>query len=328
MQVAGKLNKWSEVTEEKRCLALLRLRMGEVIFNQGAVAVADKDFKTAVRLLEDVLQFGVEEVKALLESLSWGPWEDINLTESLSSDLRVLEADSRQHRQLAEALQQLANGDTELASTLGTHENLQLDLVFAVEDKFKYALGLARGVDIEIVCMANTKLAKLYLKVYTDGIHRTKARETLNDVMNFSEVIGRNLYQTDWYKEAAIMLRELQEQEQAKEDSEWQNRRKVALVQLTEELKKLAEFSKKNDRGLVKALFDTFPPEHRADESWRNLLPDDKEDGEIGWKNLFRKLVVIYHPDRVDKAKLGEKYHVLCEEITAELNRRYSQYKS
>ena len=101
MQVAGKLNKWSEVTEEKRCLALLRLRMGEVIFNQGAVAVADKDFKTAVRLLEDVLQFGVEEVKALLESLSWGPWEDINLTESLSSDLRVLEADSRQHAQAA-----------------------------------------------------------------------------------------------------------------------------------------------------------------------------------------------------------------------------------
>ena len=324
MQVAGKLNKWSEVTEEKRCLALLRLRMGEVIFNQGAVAVADKDFKTAVRLLEDVRQFGVEDVKALLKSLSWGP-----LTENISSDLRVLEADSVQHRQLAEALQQLANGDTELASTLATHENLQLDLVFAVEDKFKYALGLARGVDIEIVCMANTKLAKLYLKVYTDGIHRTKARETLNDVMNFSEVIGRNLYETDWYKEAATMLRELQEQEQAKEDSEWQNRRKAALEQLTEELKKLAEFSKKNDRGLVEALFDTFPPEHRADESWRNLLPDkDKEDGEIGWKNLFRKLVVIYHPDRVDKAKLGEKYHVICEEITAELNRRYSQYKS
>ena len=122
------------------------------------------------------------------------------------------------------------------------------------------------------------------------------------------------------------MLRELQEQEQAKEDSEWQNRRKVALEQLTEELKKLAEFSKKNDRGLVKALFDTFPPEHRADESWRNLLPE--EDSEVGWKNLFRKLVVIYHPDRVDKEKLGEKYYVLCEEITAELNRRYSQYKS
>ena len=104
------------------------------------------------------------------------------------------------------------------------------------------------------------------------------------------------------------MLRELQEQEQAKEDSEWQNRRKVSLAQLTEELKKLVEFSEKNDRGFVKALFETFPPKHRADESWRDLLADDKEeDEEIGWKNLFRKLVVIYHPDRVDKAKLGEK---------------------
>ena len=89
----------------------------------------------------------------------------------------------------------------------------------------------------------------------------------------------------------------------------------------------LAEFSKKDDRGLVKALFETFPPKHRTEESWRNLLPEEKEDGDIGWKNLFKKLVVIYHPDRVDKAKLGEKYHVLCEEITSELNKRYSKYK-
>ena len=83
--------------------------------------------------------------------------------------------------------------------------------VFGVEDKYKYALSLARGGDVEIVCLTYTKLARLYLKVYTDGIHRTKARETLNDVMNYSKVIGRNLYQTDWYREAASMLREVQE---------------------------------------------------------------------------------------------------------------------
>ena len=67
--------------------------------------------------------------------------------------------------------------------------------------------------------------------------------------MNFSQVIGRNLYESDWYKEAATMLKELQEKEQAKEDNEWQNRRKVALGKLTKELELLTEFGKKNNRG-------------------------------------------------------------------------------
>ena len=263
----------------------------------------------------------MEEVKALMVR------EDKNDNETLFNDLSLLEADSRLNRQLAEALQVVTNGDAELAYTLANHENLQLDLIFGVEDKYKYALSLARGEDVEIVCLTYTKLARLYLKVYKDGIHRTKARETLNDVMNYSKEIGRNLYQTDWYREAASMLREMQEAEQAKEDNEWKNRRKAALGKLSKELKLLAEFCKKNDRGLVNALFATFPPKHRADEGWRQLVPEDLGDEDIVWKNVSKKMVIIYHPDRVDKAKLGEKYHVLCEEITTELNRRYSQYK-
>ena len=186
--------------------------------------------------------------------------------------------------------------------------------------------SLARGEDVEIVCLIFTKLARLYLKVFTAGIHRRKAREKLNDVMNYSKEISRNLYQSDWYREAATMLKELQAADQAKEDNEWQNRRKAALGKLTKEVKQLAEFSKKNNRGFVEALFATFPPKHRADEEWRKILPEDLEEDDDGWKNVFRKLVIVYHPDRVDKNKRGEKYHVLCEEITSELSRKYSRY--
>ena len=160
------------------------------MFNQAAVAVADKDFKTAIKLLEDVCQFGVEEVKALLGSLHWMPWDNIDenesahdkserldKNESFFSDLRVLEADCRRNKQLAEALQKMFNGDKDLKLALANHENFQVDLIFQVEDLYKYALLLAKGEDVEIVCMANTKLAKLYLKVYTDGIHRTGVNE-------------------------------------------------------------------------------------------------------------------------------------------------------
>ena len=320
LQVASELNRWSKVAAERRCLALLRLRVGELVFIQAAVALADKDFKMAIKLLEEVRQFGVEEVKALMVR------EDEAENKVLFQDLNVLEADLRLNRQLAEALQFVSSGDTLLISSLANYEKLHMDLVFAVEDKYKYALSLARGEDVEIVCLIFTKLARLYLKVFTDGIHRRKAREKLNDVMNYSKEISRNLYQSDWYREAATMLKELQAADQAKEDNEWQNRRKAALGKLTKEVKQLAEFSKKNNRGFVEALFATFPPKHRADEEWRKILPEDLEEDDDGWKNVFRKLVIVYHPDRVDKDKQGEKYHVLCEEITSELSRKYSRY--
>ena len=39
------------------------------------------------------------------------------------------------------------------------------------------------------------------------------------------------------------------------------------------------------------------------------------------------RLVTIYHPDKLDKEVHGEKYHVLCEQITMELTRRYTNLK-
>ena len=323
-KLATELNRWSQVEEERICLGQLRLMLGDMVFLQATIAVAEKDFKVAIQLLEEVSQFGVEEAKALLggdsaEALYPG-------AEEMQSDLAVLEASARTNRQLAGALQYLSIGDKQLAKAIDGYEELHLDLIFDVEDQYKFALNLAKGEDVEIVCMVQTKIAKLYLKVYTDGIHKTKAREILTEVMNFAGIIGRNMYEADWYKEATQLLSDLHKAAQTKEDSEWKNKRKVVLESLAPDLKQLEEFAKKDERGLVEALFATFPPKHQPTDNWRQLLPKEG-DPESGWKSVFRKLVIIYHPDRVGKEKYGDKYHVLCEEITAELNRRYSCYK-
>ena len=39
------------------------------------------------------------------------------------------------------------------------------------------------------------------------------------------------------------------------------------------------------------------------------------------------KLVTIYHSDKVDIGEHGEKYKVLCEQITMELTKRYNILK-
>lgn len=74
---------------------------------------------------------------------------------------------------------------------------------------------------------------------------------------------NRNLYTTDWYRDASVLLKELQEETQEKEDKEWQSRRKVALDQLGEELAQLEEFATGSHKQLVENLFQTFPPKHR-----------------------------------------------------------------
>ena len=116
-KLAKVLNRWSQVEEERICLGQLRLMLGDMVFLQATIAVAEKDFKVAIQLLEEVSQFGVEEAKALLgresaEAVYPGAAE-------LQADLAVLEASARTNRQLAGALQHLSIGDKQLAKVIG-----------------------------------------------------------------------------------------------------------------------------------------------------------------------------------------------------------------
>ena len=39
------------------------------------------------------------------------------------------------------------------------------------------------------------------------------------------------------------------------------------------------------------------------------------------------RLITVYHPDKLDKEVHGEKYQVLCEQITMELTKRLTSLK-
>ena len=67
-------------------------------------------------------------------------------------------------------------------------------------------------------------------------------------------------------------------------------------------------------------------PAVRPDDSWRRLLPEGG-DPEGGWKKTMTRLVTVYHPDKLDKEVHGEKYYVLCEQITMELTKRLASLK-
>ena len=99
-------------------------------------------------------------------------------------------------------------------------------------------------------------------------------------------------------------------------------KRDVEEEKLEEQSKQLEVLAKKDCRGFVEELLKTFPPVHQPSGKWENL-----EVKEIKMENVLRKVISMYHPDKVDKVKHGEKYYVLCERITAQLNVKYLKYK-
>ena len=145
-------------------------------------------------------------------------------------------------------------------------------------------------------------------------------------MMTLSQILGqdKNLHSMEWFNLATSLLREIQEEAQMKEDAEWNSKRKVVLEEVKEELAKLEEHEKDKNDDLVKFLFEQMPPKHRPEEEWRHLA-EESEDKD--WKKVMRKLVTVYHPDRVDKEKHGDKYYVLCEKVCQELTKRYECFK-
>ena len=117
------------------------------------------------------------------------------------------------------------------------------------------------------------------------------------------------------------------EEEEGDEEEEGEvealhNKKEVVEHQLTEESKMLARLAMKPCKDFVAGLLKTFPPVHLPHDKLNTL---DLRNSKPGVQ--LRKLIAIYHPDKVDKVKNGERHFLLCEMITTQLNLRYSKYK-
>ena len=118
------------------------------------------------------------------------------------------------------------------------------------------------------------------------------------------------------------ILQNLEEEADEEEVEAVHNKKEVVEHQLTEESKMLARLAMKPCKDFVAGLLRTFPPIHLPHDKLNTL---DLRNTKPGVQ--LRKLIAIYHPDKVDKVKNGERHFLLCEMITTQLNLRYSKYK-
>jgi len=319
---ASKFNRWSEELEMKNAMVLSRIRQGEGMMIRVMEAVSDRKFQEALYLLAEMYHVVEEALYHLPKA---------NLDENIHADLRTLQEDVRVQKLMSEALKALQEGDIILEEATVGHETLNLDLVFDAVDKYRSAASLVEGEDVEIICISFTNIARVYLKVFKDGVHKTRAKEYLKEVLDLSGTLERNMYTFTWFTDASQMLQDLQDEVRKVEEEKWNNHRKIYLEQLKVELKKNGEKNSATHIDYIKFVLAEFPPKHRPETEWTKYKTGVKDpvcgDSMTEMKKTMMKLVTIYHPDRVQADVHGEKYLVLCEELTKSLTYRYNCLK-
>ena len=121
------------------------------------------------------------------------------------------------------------------------------------------------------------------------------------------------------------MTQKIRDEEIRAEESKWENERKKHLEKVQEDVKEIAAREDGDLKDLCEYIFEKHPPKHIAE--FKSKKPDFTDMGYNTGKRPLQKMVTLYHPDRVDMAKNGAEYFVLCEEITKVLNKRYNDMK-
>ena len=121
-------------------------------------------------------------------------------------------------------------------------------------------------------------------------------------------------------------LSSLQAESTAIEDSAWTEARAAAAPSVDRQLKEIQEAdSTMNDLKFCNFIVLQHPPVHKTQEQYQGSFPEDNSDYE--WGDVLKKLLGLYHPDKIDINVWGIGHKIICEEITKVLNARFNMCK-
>lgn len=125
-------------------------------------------------------------------------------------------------------------------------------------------------------------------------------------------------FPTEWYKECATGLAEIQKDSVLEEEKRKDEERQKIIKLLKKELEELNQHTQDSNK-LLKFVYKRFPPknpEHVLAEGYENKM-----------KKSLCKAIQHYHPDKINVKEYGIKWKVLCEEITKRLTNKYESWK-
>ena len=196
-----------------------------------------------------------------------------------------------------------------------TEEN-SVERAFVALDLLSEAKNTTKHVDMKVFCKAKLYQGKIFVDLLAD---KDKARACFKEVIDVS--LSQQYVNSIWFKEASALFQQIKKTEVVVKTPD--EKRKVIIKDLEAELKELDDAQKKNDEDFVSFILARFPPKHVQNFK----KPEVSQTFSVIMKALS-KVGAYYHPDKVDASIHGEKYKVLCEEITKRVNARYSRLKS
>jgi len=152
-------------------------------------------------------------------------------------------------------------------------------------------------------------------KIFMDYIKNApKAKSCFEKVVNVSE---RNNFNTEEYRHSKYMLELLRKEEIREQEKIPAADRETLLNQLQNDLQKIKQAENAMiDDDFLNYLLSEYPPKHK--ENYQKPLITNNGSKRKAYLRLF----MLYHPDKVDGSEYGEKYKVLCGEITKYINGR------
>jgi len=246
--------------------------------------------------------------------------------DNIFEDIEDIWNECTTHKAVGEGLQMASQGEEMFQVAVAGDESLKMEMVWDAMDRFKQAIILNAGEEIELETMAKGKIGLIYLKVLDN---KPQARDYLSEAMDTAKVMmlerNINLYDFSWYSEVAAGYNHLQEEKVAQEDEEWMKERTPLLqdpfVKLA--LKSLEDHNEDSDEEFAKFLFDFLPPKHRDDcESLKKSVETGFVENRV---KMLEKMVTFWNPDRVEKQD-DKKHYIICEEVTKRLTNRYNLF--
>ena len=107
------------------------------------------------------------------------------------------------------------------------------------------------------------------------------------------------------------------------EDAAWTEARATAAPFVDRQLKEIKEAnSTMKDLQFCNFVVLQYPPVHKTKDQYEGGFPQD--DSDYDWVDVLKKLLGLYHPDKIDVKIWGSGYKVICEDIAKYLNVRFN----
>jgi len=202
-------------------------------------------------------------------------------------------------------------------------DKLKLSPQLDVDEKIDQALLLVDNLNsamkstlssLRVYCKIKLLKAKIFkILLMNDDIARNCCRELIDIGL------AQGFDKETWFLDALTMYKDLRDKKDKFDESVEKKGRAPILEELKDELKKLEDAATLDLKQFIGFLFDNFPVKHKK--------VVQRPDVDKGMKKACIILSALYHPDKVKVDEHGEKYKVLCEEITKKINSRLGSLK-